>query len=201
MKFFMASLISVLLAAQCAPARSLQSRRTGDQSVITAEEYAIYAAAINNEYASISEDKTLVIVDWTSSDVSDPFDWGRDKERLKKEFSSISQEIIDDYEKINAKSYQLKDSLNLKLKYALTPREKIREIFKRDPGGSEFHKQFPNSPGTTHVSRVGFNSTGDQALVYVSHICGPLCASWSFVLLVKKDKEWVVQKQFVARVS
>jgi hypothetical protein len=51
------------------------------------------------------------------------------------------------------------------------------------------------------LSRVGLNSRGDQAIVYMRHICGGLCGSGHYLSLVRKDKEWVVQKKFRAWIS
>jgi hypothetical protein len=61
--------------------------------------------------------------------------------------------------------------------------------------------KFPDSGGYIALSRAGLNSRGDQAVVYMRHVCGGLCGSGHYLLLVKKNKEWVVQKHFMAWVS
>jgi hypothetical protein len=202
MKFLIASLVSALLVTSVRP---VQSRQAGDQSDIPAEEYAIYAAVIGNMFAgdkvafdSQSKVKLLIIEDQTathtlSSDVVS---------NLKQQFSSISQETIDDFVRKNAKSHQLTKSFDIKLKYALTPKEKIEQIFKSGlDGWSEFYKQFPNSGGYIALSRAGLNPGGDQALVYIEHVCGWLCGSGHYLLLAKNDHRWAVQKSFMAWVS
>lgn len=185
-----------------------QSQQSGDQSDIPAEEYAIYDAVIGKMFAGgkLSFDprrrvKMLVIKDRT---VSSPLGAraGNEGEIVKRRFSSISQETIDDYAAKNAKSHQLTKSFNVKLPYTLITREQIEQMFKRRPGGwDEFYKQFPDSGGYIALSRAGLNSTGNRALVYIGHGCETLCGSGHYLLLVKKDKKWIVQKRFMALIS
>ena len=120
-----------------------------------------------------SKVKMLVIEDRTVSAVSDGIAEENEGERLKQVgFSPIlSQETIDDYVAKNAKSYQLTKSLDIKLKYTLIPKEKIEKIFDGLPS-SEFYRQFPDSGGYIALSRAGLNTSGDQAHVYMHHICG-----------------------------
>jgi hypothetical protein len=42
------------------------------------------------------------------------------------------------------------------------------------------------------VSRVGFNSSGDEAILWYFDDCQPLCGSGGLYLLRKRDSEWVV---------
>jgi len=191
MKFFMAALMSASLAAQVVPA---QSHQAGVRSRIPAAEYAIYSAVIGKMFPgdkassdSQSKDEFFVIVDRT---VNNHFATmvGRDEGKIvKQEFSSIiSQETIDDYVAKNAKSYQLTKSFNLKLEYLLST--------KHEWG-------FSNLVGSIALSRVGFDSGGNQALVYMRDYCGPLCGTGRYILLVKNGKQWIVQKTFTAWVS
>jgi hypothetical protein len=205
MKFLLALLVPALLVISVALVRS---RQASDQSGVSAEEYAVYAVVIGDMFADdkVSFDtqakvKILVIEDRTVSAVSDGTEEENDAERLKQGFSpAISQETIDDYVAKNAKSQQLTKSFDLKLKYTLIPKEKIDQIFTGLPS-DEFYKQFPDSGGYIALSRVGLNSRGDQAFVYMRHICGGLCGSGHYLSLVKKDEEWVVQKKFRAWIS
>ena len=197
MKFLIALLVPALLVISVCLVRSWQA---GDQSRIPAEEYAVYAAMIGDMFAD--RVKILVIEDRTVSRIGEATEWKRYEERrLKVGFSPIiSQETIDDYVAKNAKSHQLTTSLDLKLKYTLIPKERIKQIFKELPS-DEFKGQFPNSGGYIALSRAGFNTSGDQALVYIEHICGGLCGSGHYRLLVKKNEEWVVLKKVNAWIA
>jgi hypothetical protein len=187
----------------------IESRETGDQSDISAEEYAIYAAVVDDMFAgdkvasdSKSKARTLVIADWTVSNTSAAVVRGDEGTLLKQRLSSISQETIDDYMAKNAKSHQITTSFDLKVKYTLISKEKIDQIFRSVMSGwEEFYKQFPGSDGLISFSRAGLNSTGDQALVYMANGCGGLCGSGNYLLLVEKNGKWTIQKKFMAWVS
>ena len=64
---------------------------------------------------------------------------------MKQQFTSISQETIDDYAAKNAKSHQLTNSFDLKLKYTLAPKEKIEQIFRSGLSGG------PNSTSSSPI--------------------------------------------------
>jgi len=225
MKFLIASLVSALLVTSACRAQSRQAgdqsprqagdqsprqagdqskRQAGDQSNISAEEYAIYAAVLRNMFAGdrVTFDtqekvKLLVIEDRTVSEHFNAAAGENETERLKQIFSPpISQEIIDDFVAKNAKSHKLTNSLDLKLKYTLIPKEKIKPI--TGLPSDEFYRQFPNSGGYIALSRVGFNANSDQALAYMQHVCGGVCGSGHYLLLVKNNGGWVVQKSLVA---
>jgi hypothetical protein len=75
-------------------------------------------------------------------------------------------------------------------------------IFKSGLNGwDKFYRQFPNSLGIISFSRAGLNSKGDQALVYMARGCGGSCGSGNYLLLVKKNGEWIVQQKFMVWVS
>lgn len=62
-----------------------------------------------------------------------------------------------------------------------------------DSGGWEaFHEKYPNAFGLTFVSAIGFNTSHDQALVYLGNTCGISCGSGYFVLLGEKKGKWEV---------
>ena len=203
MKFLLTSIFAVLLAANVVLSRP---RSVDNQSDIPAEEYALYAVVIDQIFAGDRDSqgivKTLVIVDRTISNPLPSIAGVDEDEMVKRQFSSISQEAIDDYAAKKANPCQLTKSFNLKMKYTLTSKEKIEQVFKNGQDGwGEFYKLFPDSGGVTELSRAGLNSSGNQALVYIQHSCGYLCGSGYYLLLVKNDLGWVVQKKFMAWVS
>jgi len=191
MKFFMTAVISALLASQVVPA---QSKRSGERSNIPAKEYAIYAAVIGDMLANgeLSPDpqlevELLVIAGQTVKNHQAAIVRQDEGKIVKQEFSSIiSQETIDDYVAKNAKSHQLTKSFNLKLEYILIPEEKL--------GSSDVD-------GLIALSRVGFDSGSNQALVYIQHYCGPLCGGGNYMLLVKTRQGWIVKKRVNSWVS
>ena len=203
MKFLVTSFITALLVTCAVP---VQSRQASGQSDIPAEEYAIYAAVIRDMFDgdklyfdSQTKVKMLVIEDRTVRNGFVAIAKEDEGAKMMRNFTSLSQETIDDYVAKNAKSHQLTNSLDLKLKYTLAPKEKIEQIFKI--GWDEFYKQFPYSGGLIGLSRAGLNPGGNQAVVYIEHSCALLCGTGHYLLLVKNDRGWVVQHKFMAWIS
>jgi len=46
-----------------------------------------------------------------------------------------------------------------------------------------------------YVSRAGFSTGGDSALVHVSHTCSPLCGTSALVLAVRRREGWHVESE------
>lgn len=55
-----------------------------------------------------------------------------------------------------------------------------------------FFARFPNTFGSTSVTSVGYNNTGDRAVVYVWHGCGGLCGEGNWVLFQRTGNKWRV---------
>lgn len=68
-------------------------------------------------------------------------------------------------------------------------------------GWSKFYELYPKSHGYWDFSPVGFNTAGDQALVYVGHHCGGLCGNGSYIVLQKKGDQWSVESWTMAWIS
>jgi hypothetical protein len=76
----------------------------------------------------------------------------------------------------------------------LTEKQEERLFRRGIESWKTFEKKYPHAGGFTLVSSIGFNSSHDQALVYVGNSCGLTCGSGYFVLLEKKDGKWQVTK-------
>jgi len=57
-----------------------------------------------------------------------------------------------------------------------------------------FERRHALAPGSVAVSRIGFDASGSQALLYISFSCGSLCGSGTFVLLERDAGRWKVLK-------
>ena len=64
-----------------------------------------------------------------------------------------------------------------------------------------FHARFPGFLGWTHLSDVGFSKAGDQALVYVTTMEGPLDGSGHWLLLGREAGRWRVIRTRLTWVS
>jgi hypothetical protein len=61
-------------------------------------------------------------------------------------------------------------------------------------GWRDFERRNALAPGSVAVSRIGFDPSGSQALLYVNFVCGSLCGSGRFVLLERDGGPWRVVK-------
>ena len=168
---------------------------------ITSDEYAVYSVLIQSMYVKESV-KTVVVSKQTQFY---KIRWQKPEDYRKSvldELRPISEETIEDFEKKNEKEGELARHLNLTITYVLlgkkgstkTPEEYTKQW-------EEFYQKYPNSPGIISLSRVGFNSHKDQAIVYIANSCGDLCGKGYYVLLMKSEQGWKVQKEMFLWVS
>lgn len=64
-----------------------------------------------------------------------------------------------------------------------------------------FYKAYPGAQGHMTLSRVGFNQTLDEALVYVTNGAGELAWEGYYLLLSKVDRAWKVTADMMHGVS
>jgi len=169
----------------------------------TADEYAIYSVIINQLHY---EDRlrSFVLRDHTAP-CGRASDWCAEKQ-VSSHLPNLRPETIDDYVLQNRESAALGESFelkrpavmvsdrdlaglliktNLKVNFATLPGRKIE--------WGEFYSRYPLSPGVISVSRVGFDSQIQQALVY-EEIVGNSDGAWGrYLLLTKESGRWLVQ--------
>jgi hypothetical protein len=122
-----------------------------------------------------------------------------DRERI----AWAADEVLDDYVRKNGVRKGLPPLPHLAAgKVRLDP-EEYRRIFadEKTDGWKTFDRLYPNSAGYLSLSAVGFNRTGDRALVYYSQFCGWTCAEGAYVLLRKGAGGWEVERKQVMWVS
>jgi hypothetical protein len=64
-----------------------------------------------------------------------------------------------------------------------------------------FYERYPNTPGITTLSRVGFNEPLDQALVYIGTMSHWKAGVGYYVLLSKVNGSWLVEQQVMTWIS
>lgn len=159
------------------------------------EEYAVYNAVVKEK----SLGGFIVICDRTSPGLGGKLWVG--KTYLGRTFPLAEETTIEDFLSKNEQSYPLKSCFHVRALVALISEEELGEIFEGTFRWSEFHLRYPFSQGFTELSRVGFNSRMDQALVYIGNSRGSLWGSGNYVLLSKEDGRWIVQDMGFAWIS
>lgn len=162
------------------------------------EEEKIYDALIKAFYSSSS---LLVIMDQTQTSVlglADEITYQHVETSLK----HLSAETMQDFRTNNAASQPLQASMVISIKYILFSQADRQELFQINQSGWDvFYNRYPDAPGIMTFSKVGFNKSMDQALVYLGIQSNWLAGSGNFYLLQKVNGEWVIDEQVMSWIS
>lgn len=171
------------------------------------EEYKVYDAVIRSRFrqtttrvdTTVKIDELLIRNRTESTYGRGSTEWPFVKDRLPE----LLEETITGYKSVEGKEVSLDRRLDLPLPYKLISDKEIKDFFdgvKRpidladlNKRWEEFYKKYPDSRGYNSLSRVGFNAKRTQALVYSVNLCGSLCGTGTYYLLVKEQGGWVVR--------
>jgi hypothetical protein len=162
------------------------------QCTATSEDYGVYSAILLEvEKVTRSYGKAeLIIFEETSSheDYSPPI-WD-----LRPPIKQASDETVARFMSRQKCRWHLKPRFDGATSYRIvSTKDLVSTLGKGD--WDEFHKENPKSFGIWHLSPVGYNTKGTEALVYVAHNCGGLCGSGGLFVLAKENGRWVVKNQ------
>lgn len=163
----------------------------------TFEEELVYKALMEANYPF----DLLVIMDTTQTDI---IGLASDEtyQFVKENMTRLSADTLDDFKSKNVGSDLLKASMVLGTRYLLFTEKDKQELFQINQSGWDvFYNRYPEAPGIMTLSRVGFNSKVDQALVYLGIQSHWLAGSGYYYLLNKVDGEWVIDQQVMTWVS
>lgn len=164
------------------------------QANIEKEEQAVYAAFVggNNGPALILQDTSTGLSDDNPQQVID---------NIKDGFPDVSKDTIDSYMERNAQPSQLPPDMKIGVDYILLSEAELAEISSQGNWHEVLSEKYPGSDGYTIFSRVGFNQSLDQAVVYVGHVAGPLMGAGYYYLLEKENGEWIIKEQIMVWIS
>lgn len=169
----------------------------------SAEEYAVYSTIIDKLH---HEDRlrAFVIRDHTAPCVRNE-EWCAAKE-VRNRLPNLKSETLDDYLTQNKHSVALSESFNLRRPAVMFSDQALPELLittklrvnfsplpVRKIQWGKFYVRYPLAPGLISLSRAGFDSGMDQALVY-EEIVGNTDGTWGrYLLLTKESGEWVIE--------
>ena len=161
---------------------------------IEKEEQAIYSFFVGGG------ERTMLILQDTSADISanDP---QKSLDYIRSGLPSLSDEALDNFVQRNQQSGPLAPDMELDVDYILLSTEELSEITRQSNWGEVITQKYPGSYGYTMFSRVGFNNSLDQAIIYVGQMAAPLMGSGFYYLMEKKNGEWVIKEQVMAWIS
>jgi len=120
---------------------------------------------------------------------------------IKSGLNDISSETLESYLARNAQPSRLSSDMNLGMDYVLLSVDELAKISSQPNWGELLAEKYPNSHGYTIFSRVGFNNSLDQAVIYVGNVAGPLMGSGFYYLMEKENGEWAIKEQVMVWIS
>ena len=160
---------------------------------IDKEEQAVYSFFV-------AENSRALILQDTSTNISgdDPQQTG---DFIKSGLKGLSRETLDSYLDRNKQPSQLSPTMNLGVDYVSLSREDLMKISSQPDWGELMNAKFPGTYGYIIFSRVGFNNTLDQAVIYVGNVGGPLMGAGYYYLMEKQNGQWIMKEQVMAWIS
>lgn len=161
---------------------------------IEKEEQAVYSFFVGGG------ERTVLILQDTSADISanDP---QKSLDYIRSGLPNLSDEALDNFVQRNQQSGPLAPGMELDVDYILLSTEELSEITRQSNWGEVITQKYPGSYGYTMFSRVGFNNTLDQAVIYVGSMAAPLMGSGFYYLMEKENGDWVIKEQVMAWIS
>ncbi|TCN66743.1 hypothetical protein [Acetobacteroides hydrogenigenes] len=198
------SLVLLVLITACSKDEEIKNPefKLATPDVIDEIDYQVYSAAISQVYQNLTY---IVVFQPTSSIKSITPSDTKYKDILIGEFPNIDQNIFSDFVAKNDKIYNLDLKFNVVPKpFKLFSSEESVYYFKTlslDNGWKEFHNRYGQSNGIIDLSRIGFNSAKDQAILETGYYTASNAAEGAIVYLVKENNIWKVKKVVLTWVS
>jgi len=165
-----------------------------DIAEIEKEEQAVYSFFVGGNTG------TALILQNTSTNMADD-NPQQTMDYIRSGLKGISDGTINSYLKRNAMPSQLRPDMQLGTQYVLLDEAELAEITRQPNWGQVLNEKYPNSHGYTMFSRVGFNNSLDQAVIYVGQMAGPLMGSGYYYLMEKQNGDWVIKQQVMVWIS
>ena len=170
------------------------SAPTPSQADIEKEEQAVYALFVRD-----SQGPAVILQNTSTSTVEE--DPKQMIDNLEGGLSGISNDTIESFVERNAQPSQLSPDMQLGKDHILLSQEELAEISSQGNWHEVLQERYPGSNGYLIFSRVGFNRTLDQAVVYVGEVAGPLMGAGYYYLLEKQNGEWTIKQEIMVWIS
>jgi hypothetical protein len=193
----LALVICGAIPAACAPAPSAQP--TPVKTDLRSEEQAVYTALFEGVYG---EPQMYVLMSETTTDISGVENTDSTLKHILSQMTGVDDGTVAGFRARNDAAYPVPADMDIGIPYVLLTREEMNQIFDINTSGWDvFYTRYPNSPGITTISRIGFNADLTQALVYVGTQSHWLAGAGYYVLLVKKGSTWTIDQKIMTWIS
>jgi len=165
---------------------------------IDVEEQVVYAFLLPKMY----QNRGYVIMATTATDATGVDNTAQILNYILQNMHGVAPETVDSFRARNDTVYPIRPDMNLGSPYTLLSQAGRNRIFGQNQSGWEiFYNRYPQAPGITTLSRVGFNTTFDQALVYIGTQSNWLAGAGYYILLKKTNGAWSIDQKVMAWVS
>jgi hypothetical protein len=165
---------------------------------IDVEEQAVYAFLLPEMY----QHRGYVIMNTTATSATGVDNTAQTLAYVLQNLHGVNPETVDSFRARNAMAQPLPSDMDLGGPYTLLSQASKNEIFSQNQSGWDiFYNHYPQAPGITTLSRVGFNAALDQALVYIGTQSNWLAGSGYYILLKKVNGAWSIDQRVMVWVS
>lgn len=162
------------------------------------EEQAVYAFLLPKMYKNTA----YVIMATTATDPTGVDNTSQTLDYVLQNMHGVNSETAGSFRARNDTTYPIRQDMDLGFPYTLLSQAERSRIFGQNQSGWDiFYNHYPQAPGITALSRVGFNATFDQALVYIGTQSNWLAGAGYYVLLKKGSGGWSIDQQVMTWVS
>jgi hypothetical protein len=162
------------------------------------EEQAVYAAALKSLYNATN----YVIMDTSATNIGGSEDTSRTLEFVLQNIHDVDSESVENFTTVNTPGSPIQTGMQIEAEYTLLSQYTLSQIFSQNQSGWEiFYNHYPHTPGMTTLSHAGFNSTYDQALVYIGTQSNWLAGAGYYLLMKKVEDNWMVDQQVMVWIS
>jgi hypothetical protein len=188
----------ILCAAACTAKTASTPLPTPSTGQIDMEQQAVYAFLLSNLY----QHRGYVIMDTTATGVTGVENTTQTLDYVLQNMHSVDSGTMVSFRSRNDAAYPISPDMNIGGQYTLLSQAGRQQIFGQNQSGWEiFYERYPQAPGITTLSRVGFNNALDQALVYIGTQSNWLAGSGYYILLKKLNGAWSIDQRVMTWIS
>lgn len=193
-KFLIIILAIILADCSGTPAPS----PTPSTAQLDLEEQAVYTALLLKLHSASS----YVIMNTTATGLVGVGNTESTLAHIVQDMRGVDPQTADSFKVRNDAPYPVSPGMDLGSGYVLLSQEEMSRIFSQNQDGWQvFYNRYPDTPGITTLSRVGFNDALDQALVYIGTMSHWLAGGGYYMLLIKVNGSWHVDQQVMTWIS
>jgi hypothetical protein len=171
---------------------------TPSANQVDVEEQAVYAFLLAEMY----KNRGYVIMATTATSATGVDNTTQTLDYVLQNMHAVAPETVDSFRERNDAAYPIRPDMDLGSPYTLLTQAERSRIFGQNQSGWEiFYNRHPQAPGITTLSRVGFNDSFDQALVYIGTQSNWLAGAGYYILLKKDAEGWSIDQQVMTWIS